>query len=95
MIQFKERAVNPAIASEVVVVKKRKNKVYSPNWGGKRTPGPGKRIGGVHVENPLVRKTVTLPSEMIDTFRAMGDGNLSAGIRKMYKEHGVVQVEVK
>ncbi len=68
------------------MVKKRRNKVYSPNWGGKRTPGPGKRIGGVPVENPMVRATVTLPPQMIEALKAIGDGNLSAGIRTVCKD---------
>jgi hypothetical protein len=68
-------------------MKKRKNKQYNPNWGGRREPGPGKRLGRPPVAGVLQRKTVTLPDYMVKVLEDIGEGNLSAGIRTVYNEH--------
>ena len=45
-------------------------------WGGKRAGAGRKPLGP-----PLRRVSVTLPVDVVERLRRLGDGNLSAGIR--------------
>jgi hypothetical protein len=57
----------------------------SSGWGGAR-PGAGRKPlqgdGG-----PQVRRTVTLPAATVEALTALGEGNLSAGIRALWASH--------
>lgn len=57
------------------------------NWGGPRAAGPGKRLGRPPRATPLERVNVRLTREQIETLRAIGGGNLTAGIRRLLAEH--------
>ena len=54
--------------------------VHEPDHGarGGRRPGAGRPPA---YREPLVRKTVTLPISYVEQLTALGDGNLSEGIR--------------
>ncbi len=67
--------------------RRRKGHVYSPNRGGRREPGPGKKIGKPRSPEPLVRRTVTLPAHIIEALKELGDGNVSEGVRELYKRY--------
>jgi len=47
--------------------------------GGSRLGAGRKPIGN----EPMVQRTVTLPPDTITTLEGLGDGNLSAGIRRL------------
>jgi hypothetical protein len=55
----------------------------------------GRRIGGVLATNAMARTTVILPPQMIEALKAMSEGNLLAGIRKMYNEHSDGESELR
>lgn len=37
----------------------------------------------------MVRRTVTLPGELVERLASLGEGNLSAGIRKLAEQSGL------
>lgn len=56
--------------------------------------GPGRGQGRRHLDhNPpgqgeyLQKKTIALSQELIDYFTRLGDGNMSAGVRRAGEEH--------
>ena len=49
---------------------------------GKRQPGGGRKPAA----RPLRHITVTLPAETIATLRQLGNGNVSAGVRRVVEE---------
>lgn len=53
-------------------------------WGGKRTPGPGKRLGPpFKPAGPLRSLSIRLTPEQIERLRELGGGNTSAGVRRL------------
>ena len=55
-------------------------KSYSKHGGARK--GAGKPA---QFEKPMKRKEVMLPDEAIDFFLALGEGNLSAGVRQAWR----------
>jgi hypothetical protein len=59
-----------------------------PGWGGRRTPGPGKRLGRpVEGDQPVKRRTVWLTDAQTERLRELGDGSVSAGLRRLLLAH--------
>jgi hypothetical protein len=54
-----------------------------PTWGGKRE-GAGRPA--LFPAEPTVRATVTLPAALAARLRELGNGNLSAGIRRLAEQ---------
>lgn len=51
-------------------------------WGGRRVPGPGKRLGRPRQQEEARRAvTVWVTQTDVDRLRALGRGNVSAGVR--------------
>ena len=55
---------------------------YRKTPGGRR-PGAGRPPIG---DEPMDKFTVTLPDPVAESLRELGEGNLSAGIRRLYQE---------
>ncbi len=55
-----------------------------------RQPGGGRKPIG---EQAMTRRTISLPESAANVLTALGAGNLSAGIRQMYKEHTMDRTE--
>lgn len=56
------------------------------SWGGRREPGPGKRLGRPPVnEEPTRRVTVWLTETQIAHLRELGGGSVSAGVRALIR----------
>jgi hypothetical protein len=53
-------------------------------WGGRREGAGRKPLGP-----PLRQVTVSLPVELVERLRRAGEGNVSAGIRRLLEQTGV------
>lgn len=51
-----------------------------PNWGGKRKNAGRPAIYG----EPVVRTSISVPQEVLDWLRDVGNGNQSEGVRRLY-----------